>query len=58
MDQPYSEADSRRQIIDGRLRLAGWDVDDPSQVIQERWIRGALRAEAQDWTGPAPPYQL
>jgi type I site-specific restriction endonuclease len=35
VDQPYSEADTRRQIIDGGLRLAGWDVDDPSQVIQE-----------------------
>src|SRR6266540_3257247 len=35
MPQPYSEADTRQQIIDGRLRLAGWDVDNPSQVIQE-----------------------
>lgn len=32
---PYSEADTRRQLIDDRLRLAGWDVDDPSQVTQE-----------------------
>src|SRR6266540_61149 len=35
MTQPYSEADTRQQLIDGRLRLAGWDVDNPSQVIQE-----------------------
>lgn len=35
MTQPYSEADARQQIIDNRLRLAGWNVDDPSQVIQE-----------------------
>ncbi len=35
MTQPYSEADTRQQLIDGRLRLAGWDVRDPSQVIQE-----------------------
>ncbi len=32
---PYSEADTRRQLIDGRLRLAGWKLDDPTQVIQE-----------------------
>ena len=35
MPEPYSESDTRRQIIDERLRLAGWNVDDPSQVIQE-----------------------
>jgi type I restriction enzyme R subunit len=35
MTEPYSEADARQQIIDERLRLAGWDVDDSSQVIQE-----------------------
>ena len=33
--QPYSEADTRRQLIDSRLALAGWDVADPSQVVQE-----------------------
>lgn len=35
MTGPYSEADARQQIIDDRLRLAGWDVDDSSHVIQE-----------------------
>ena len=35
MPEPYSEADTRQQLIDQHLRLAGWDVDDPSQVIQE-----------------------
>jgi type I restriction enzyme R subunit len=35
MTEPYSEADTRQAIIDQRLRLAGWNVDDPSQVIQE-----------------------
>lgn len=35
LTQPYSEADTRQQIIDQRLRLAGWNVDDPTQVIQE-----------------------
>lgn len=48
MTQPHSERDTRQQIIDDRLRLAGWNVDDPSQVIQELDIyvggdRGALR---------------
>jgi type I restriction enzyme, R subunit len=35
LTQPYSEADARQQLIDHHLRLAGWNVDDPSQVIQE-----------------------
>jgi type I restriction enzyme R subunit len=33
--EPYSEADTRRELIDRKLELAGWDVRDPSQVIQE-----------------------
>jgi type I restriction enzyme R subunit len=32
---PYSESETRQEIIDKRLALAGWNVDDPSQVIQE-----------------------
>lgn len=32
---PYSEADTRQQLIDARLRLAGWDLVDPTQVIRE-----------------------
>lgn len=35
MTAPYSETDARQQIIDNRLRLAGWDVDNSSQVMQE-----------------------
>jgi type I restriction enzyme, R subunit len=35
MTGPHSERDTRQQIIDDRLRLAGWNVDDPSQVVQE-----------------------
>lgn len=30
-----SEEETRRQLIDEDLRLAGWEPDDPSQVIQE-----------------------
>jgi len=33
--EPYSEADARQHLIDQKLALAGWNVDDPSQVIQE-----------------------
>src|SRR6266480_2499921 len=57
MPQPYSEADTRQQIIDGRLRLAGWDVDDPSQVIQELDIyvgggkAGAVRERRTEYAG-------
>jgi type I site-specific restriction endonuclease len=30
-----NEVETRRRLIDARLRLAGWEVDDPSQVSQE-----------------------
>ena len=30
-----NEAETRRQLIDEKLRLAGWNVQDPSQVIKE-----------------------
>ena len=30
-----SEKDTRQQIIDKRLKKAGWDVKDPSQVTEE-----------------------
>jgi type I restriction enzyme R subunit len=30
-----NEVQTRKQLIDKKLRLAGWNVDDPSQVIQE-----------------------
>ena len=30
-----NEAETRQQIIDQKLKLAGWDVSDPSLVIQE-----------------------
>jgi len=35
LTEPYSEADVRQRIIDDRLGLAGWNVNDPSQVVQE-----------------------
>lgn len=30
-----TEAETRRELIDQKLRLAGWNVSDPSQVAQE-----------------------
>ena len=50
MPQPYSEADTRQQLIDGRLRLAGWDLADPSQVIQELdiYVGGASAAAIRE----------
>ena len=35
MTHPYSEAETRQEIIDKRLALAGWDLNDPSQVTEE-----------------------
>jgi type I restriction enzyme R subunit len=52
--EPWSEADARRELIDHRLRLAGWNVDDPSQVSQELDIYldganvGAVRERARE----------
>jgi type I restriction enzyme, R subunit len=34
-----NEAETRRRLIDEDLRLAGWVLDDPSQVIQELDIK-------------------
>jgi type I site-specific restriction endonuclease len=34
-----NEQTTRRQIIDQRLKDAGWSVADPSQVIQEFFIQ-------------------
>jgi type I restriction enzyme R subunit len=52
---PYSEADTRRQLIDERLRLAGWDLLDPTQVIQELdvhlGVARAVREQAQGYAG-------
>jgi predicted type IV restriction endonuclease len=30
-----TESQTRQQIIDERLKKAGWDVNDPSQVTAE-----------------------
>ena len=55
---PYSEADARRELIDRNLHLAGWNVDDPSQISQELDIYldagtvGAVRERTrEEYTG-------
>ena len=45
-----TEAQTRQQIIDQRLKKAGWDVNDPSQVTSELdiWVglpEGVTEAE-------------
>ena len=49
-----TEAETRQQIIDEKLRLAGWNVSDPSQVIQELDIvlKGGTPAAAEP--NPSP----
>lgn len=55
--QPYSEVDTRQHVIDARLHLAGWDVNDPTQVIQELDIyvgegaSGAVRERRPEYAG-------
>ena len=35
MPRPYSESQTRQEIIDERLALAGWNLKDPSQVTEQ-----------------------
>ncbi|HKV70186.1 MAG TPA: DEAD/DEAH box helicase family protein [Gemmatimonadales bacterium] len=55
MVEPYSESDTRQQLVDDRLALAGWNVRDPTQVIQELDIyvggAGRVREAATRYTG-------
>ena len=32
---PTTEAETRRELIDQKLRMAGWDLKNPAQVIEE-----------------------
>ncbi len=41
-----NEAETRKKLIDERLKLSGWNVDDASQVIQELGINLANAGEA------------
>lgn len=56
MTEPYSESDTRQQLIDHQLRLAGWNIDDASQVIRELDIHVA-RARGQAVREPPRSYE-
>ena len=51
----FTEAETRRRLIDEKLRLAGWNVNDPSQVIQELDI-DLSEAGTQKVAEPKTPY--
>jgi type I restriction enzyme R subunit len=48
-----SEAQTRSQLIDQQLALAGWNVKDPTQVVEEFDIVTALREGVAE---PRTPY--
>ncbi|MFQ5687225.1 MAG: type I restriction endonuclease [Candidatus Scalindua sp.] len=49
-----NEAQTRKEIIDKRLKVAGWDVMDPSQVTQEFDIWVGLPQGVRE---PQTPYE-
>jgi len=49
-----SESQTRKEIIDERLKTAGWDVDNPTQVTQELDIWVGLPQGVRE---PQSPYQ-
>lgn len=49
-----SEAQTRKEIIDKRLKLAGWDISSPLHVTQELDIWVGLPQGVRE---PQPPYQ-
>jgi type I restriction enzyme R subunit len=53
---PYSESDTRQSLIDAQLRLAGWNVTDSSQVIQELDIYVGDGKGGKIGTVPGRPY--
>lgn len=50
------EAETRRRLIDASLRLAGWDLKDPSQVVEELDIDLAKAGRAVKDPTPERPY--
>lgn len=50
------EAETRRHLIDTSLRLAGWNLQDPSQVVEELDIDLAQAGEAVKEPTPERPY--
>src|SRR3972149_8651355 len=54
MTSPHSESDTRQQLIDRDLRLAGWDLSDPTQVTEELDID--LTAPTRQLRSPRDPH--
>ncbi len=52
---PHSERDTRQELIDRDLRLAGWNLDDPTQVAEELDIDLSLTGQARERS--VHPYQ-
>ena len=53
-DVSKSEAQTRADLIDQQLALSGWNVKDPTQVVEEFDILTAL---PEDMSEPRTPYQ-
>lgn len=51
------ESDTRKQIIDRRLREAGWNISDKSQVIEEYDIEVGLREGVEEPTSQYSGHQ-
>lgn len=51
-----TEAQTRQQLIDEKLGFAGWNVNDPSQVIQELDIDLVEAGVLQTFEKPPTPY--
>ncbi len=55
MTEKKSEAKTRVELIDPKLRLAGWDLSDPSQVTEELDI-DLVKAGVMKATEATTPY--
>ncbi|MCK5233074.1 MAG: restriction endonuclease subunit R, partial [Desulfobulbaceae bacterium] len=53
---PLTEAQTRQKLIDEKLGFAGWNVNDPSQVIQELDIDLVEAGVLQTFEKPPTPY--
>lgn len=51
-----NEAETRQQLIDEKLHMAGWNVADPSQVVQELDIDLSLTGATRVAEPPTTPY--
>ncbi len=54
LNMQMNEAETRKKIIDGHLRSAGWDISDPTKVIEEFDIKVGLPEGVNE---PRIPFQ-